>query len=277
MPNTIKCTKTFELGISDHLLVYASVKNKVKRPPPKVVIARSYKRFDNEAFRKDVEEALWAVISVFDDPDDSYWAWSHQLFNEICDRHAPYRQVKIRQQSLPWITPQIRYLMNLHLKTFLEAKKSNSQELWSEYRSLRNRLTQEVRLSKSEYYTNLFDEVKDCRSHWKLVKSSSGSRTVQPILGIRGNDQIIETSDSRKAEIVNEFFSTIGEKLASELYLDQSLENSFSYITRVTPTVTNIDFTYDSIMQDLIKLKHNKTCGPGNIAPRLLKSVLVML
>ena len=270
MPNTIKCTKTFELGILDHLLVYASVKNKVKRPPPKVVIARSYKRFDNEAFRKDVEEALWAVISVFDDPDDSYWAWSH-LFNEICDRHAPYRQVKIRQQSLPWITPQIRHLMNLRLKTFLKAKKSNSQELWSEYRSLRNRVTQEVRLSKSEYYTNLFDEVKDCRSYWKLVKSSSGSRTVQPILGIRGNDQIIETSDSRKA-FVNEYFSTIGEKLASELYLDQSLENSFSYITRVTPTVTNIDFTYDSIMQDLIKLKHNKTCGPDNIAPRLLKS-----
>ena len=38
-PNTIKCTKTLELGISDHLLVYASVKNKIKRPPPKVVTA----------------------------------------------------------------------------------------------------------------------------------------------------------------------------------------------------------------------------------------------
>ena len=104
------------------------------------------------------------------------------------------------------------------------------------------------------------------------MKSSSGSRTVQPILGIRGNDQIIETSDWQKAEILNEYFSTIGEKLASELYSDQSLENSFSHITRVTPTVTNIDLTYDSIMQGLMKLKNNKTCGPDNIAPRLLKS-----
>ena len=130
MPNTIKCTKTLELGISHHLLVYALVKNKIKRPPPKVVTARSYKML-----RKDVEEAPWAVISVFDDSDDSFWAWSY-LFNEMCDRHAPYKQVKIRQQSLPWITPQIRHLMNLSLKTFLKAKKSNSQELWSEYRSL---------------------------------------------------------------------------------------------------------------------------------------------
>ena len=106
-PYSVKCTKTLELGISDHLLVYASVANKIKRPPPKVVTARSYKRFeknDKEAFRKDVEEAPWSVITAFEDPDDSYWAWSY-LFNEICNRHAPYRQVKIRQQSLPWITP----------------------------------------------------------------------------------------------------------------------------------------------------------------------------
>ena len=84
------------------------------------------------------------------------------------------------------------------------------------------------------------------------MKRSSGSRTVQPILGIRGKDQIIETSHSRKAEILDEYFSTIGEKLASELYSGQSLENPFPHITRVTPTVTNIDLTYDSIMQGLM-------------------------
>ena len=106
----------------------------------------------------------------------------------------------------------------------------------------------------------MFDEVKDFRSYWKLVKNSSGSRTVQPILGIRGNDQIVETFDSRKAEILNEYFSTIGEKLASELYSGQSLENPFSHITRVTPIVTNIDLSYDSTMQGLMKLKNNKTC-----------------
>jgi hypothetical protein len=102
-PNIIKCTKTLELGIPDHLLVYAAVKNRIKRPPPKVVTARTYKPFENKAFRKEVEEAQWSDISVFDDPDDSYWAWSY-LFKEICNRHAPNRRVKIRQQSLPWIT-----------------------------------------------------------------------------------------------------------------------------------------------------------------------------
>ena len=42
-PRDTKCTKTLELGISDHKLVYASISVKVKRPLPKIVRARTYK------------------------------------------------------------------------------------------------------------------------------------------------------------------------------------------------------------------------------------------
>ena len=46
-----------------------------------------------------------ALVSVlrFCQPGDCYWAWCH-LFNSVCQRHAPYRKVKIRRNSLPWIT-----------------------------------------------------------------------------------------------------------------------------------------------------------------------------
>ena len=94
-PETIKETKTLELGISDHMLVYVSLKTKLRRPPPKIINARSYSKFDLNEFRKDVEKAPWSVCSVFDDMEDVYWAWGH-LFNNICNKHAPYRQVKIR-------------------------------------------------------------------------------------------------------------------------------------------------------------------------------------
>jgi hypothetical protein len=164
-PETIKETKTLELGISDHMLVYVSLKTKLRRPPPKIINARSYSKFDLNEFRKDVEKAPWSVCSVFDDMEEVYWAWGH-LFNNICNKHAPYRQVKIRQNSLPWITPQIRHLMNLRYKTFLKAKKLQSQELFAEYRKLRNSITHEVRVSKTMYYTDLFNEVKSCKTYW---------------------------------------------------------------------------------------------------------------
>ena len=126
-------------------------------------MARSYKNFDQAKFSTDIAEAPWSVCEVFDDLDDCYWAWTH-IYGQICDRHAPLREIKVRSQSLPWVTPQIRHLMNLRFNTLLKAKQSKNQELWAKYRSLRNRVTHDVRVVKCKFYNDLFDEVKDCKS-----------------------------------------------------------------------------------------------------------------
>ena len=266
----VKETKCLELGISDHMLVYASLTIKVKRPPPKIINARTYSKFNTNNFRKDIEEAPWSVCSIFDDPDDVYWAWSH-IFNNISERHAPHRRVKVRQNSLPWITPQIRHLMNLRYKTFLRAKSSQNPEIFSEYRTLRNRVTREVRLSKTKYYMNMFNEVKSCKSYWKLLKNTTSKLSCKPILGIKGLDGKIVTSDQEKAEIFNEHFSSIDQKLADRLP-DAEYQNSSSLINRVTPTVMDINITYESVSQGLLNLKPDKACGPDKVSPKLLKS-----
>ena len=96
--------------------------------------------------------------------DDSYWAWV-TIFNGIHDRHAPRRQVKIRDQSLPRVTPRIRHLVSLRYKTLLKARKPKNDELWTQYRGLKNWATEEVRRAKCSYYSYLFDQAKDCKSY----------------------------------------------------------------------------------------------------------------
>ncbi|XP_078371386.1 uncharacterized protein LOC144655040 [Oculina patagonica] len=117
----IKNTRSQELGISEHKLIYGCLQSKFRRLPPKIVHGRTFKRFNKSEFIRDVEDASWSMCSAFNDPDDSYWAWT-TIFNDIYDRHATKRKVKIRSQSLPWITPHIRHLMNLRYKTLLKAK-----------------------------------------------------------------------------------------------------------------------------------------------------------
>ena len=116
------------------------------------------------------------------------------MFNDICDKHAPYREIKIRRQSLPWITPQIRHLMNDRYKTLLKAKRTNNHELWLKYRKLRNTVTHEVRSAKCKYYAELFDEVKDCKSYWKLVKNAASTQSKSPIMVLLGDGYIMQTS-----------------------------------------------------------------------------------
>ena len=266
----VKNTKTLELGISDHMLVHACMRTKVRRDPPKIVKARSFKRFNREMFMKDIESAPWSVCLSFDDPDDCYWAWQH-IFNDICNKHAQYREIKLRRQSLPWITPQIRHKMNLRFKTLGRAKESNEPDLWAKYRKLRNQITQEVRAAKCSYFSDLFNEVKDCKSYWKLIKTATCEPAKRkPIVGIRREDGSLETSDQGKANILNDFFSSVGEELASDLpSFDPA--TSASHISRVTPSIMNIDLNDTKIALGLKNLKPNKSCGPDNVAPKLLK------
>ena len=90
----------FPLGISDHSLIYATMNLKKKRPPPKCITVRDYKKLDLEAFRHDLATVPFYVASVFDDADDVQWAWQN-LFDNICNHHAPWKQVKIRRTSAP--------------------------------------------------------------------------------------------------------------------------------------------------------------------------------
>ena len=229
----IKNSKTLDLGISDHKLVYAEVQTKIRRPPPKIVKARSFKHFDTAKFQNDIETAPWSVCSTFDDPNDNYWAWC-LLFDNICNENAPYREIKLRSESLPWISPQIRHLMNQRFKTLRKAKETDNPELWTLYRRLRNQVTHDVRLAKSKYYRELFDVVKDSRSYWKLVRNATNANKASPIVGIRGTDGKLETSDVTKAEILNEHFSSIGERLAKDLPA-LNTDNVHTYITQVSP------------------------------------------
>ena len=133
-------------------------------------------------------------------------------------------------------------------------------------------MTEEVRLSKSKYYLELFNEVKDCKSYWRLVRNATNRKLIALILGIRNADGKVVTSDLDKANILifNEYFSTTGEKLANEL-LNINLTQSNVHVSTVTPCVMNINFSYEGIVGSMTKLKADKSSGLDSVAPKLLK------
>ena len=157
----IKKTLPLELDISDHKLMCGCLQTKVRRPPPKLVQGRTFKRF-NQIVRIYSWYEKRPIVCVF----CFWWSWWQLL------GMGYYIQWHLWQartdESLSWVTPQILHLLNLPYKTLLNARKTKNDELWSQYRGLRNRVTEEVRRAKC--YSDLFDQVKDCKSYWKRMK-----------------------------------------------------------------------------------------------------------
>ena len=88
--------------------------------------------------------------------------------------HAPWKQVRIRNTSVPRISDKIRYYkMNRRYKLFRKAINTKCPLLWQEYKRARNEVTSALRLAKASYFSKILDEVKNTTMYWKLLKKAT--------------------------------------------------------------------------------------------------------
>ena len=129
----MRCTGVMPLGISDHCLVYATLKLGSKRPPPKIIRTRNFKNFNAANFKADIEKIPFHILEIFHHKDDALWGWE-LLFKDICNAHAPFKDVKVRSMSAPWINNTIRHNMNRRFKLFKEANRTKDPSKWAAYK-----------------------------------------------------------------------------------------------------------------------------------------------
>ena len=200
----VSTTGVFPLGPSDHDFIYATLRLKNKRPRPRVIKVRDFKKMDSERFKSDIEYAPFQVAFIFDDTDDVLWAWQ-SLFDDICNTHVPWKEVKIKSQAPAWMANEIRVKMNRRVKLLKLAVATKCPIQWSEYKCARNDVTRSIRLAKASYFSNLFMEVKSSSAYWNLLNK------------LRRDGGSLALTDEDKANVINSFFATVDDKLSNLL------------------------------------------------------------
>ena len=131
---------TLDLGVSDHVLIYAVRKNKLPRPKPRKIEYRSMKRFSEKDFLADLNNVPWDSAYIFDNVDDQWDHWA-KLYNEVLDKHAPFKKKYIRGDQLPWITPQLQREISIRNRLFKLHKRNVSQSSWETFKKQKNKVT----------------------------------------------------------------------------------------------------------------------------------------
>ena len=124
------------VSISDHHLVYITLNFKKIFAKPVYISYRSYKHYDADSFVQDISDVPWAVIDGLDDIQDRLNAF-HMLFNSILDKHAAIQRVKLRTHPSPFVTDEIKLLMQTRDEWRRLAEKTNNSNAWSTYRLLK--------------------------------------------------------------------------------------------------------------------------------------------
>ena len=259
------------LGISDHRLIYATIKLRRTYQKPAFRLIRDFKNVNITALKHEFATAPWNICDIFYDINDSVWAWE-TLYNYIINYHIPLSKVKVRSNILPWMTSSLRKEMNKRYKLLILAQNTPKGSVeWSNYKKQRNLCTKLLRSAELAYWKDKFSNAKSSKEFWKTVKLSvQGTNKSSSIGPIKDQQGILLTDDTLKANALNSYFTNI----CSTLNINAAPHPPplTNYIYRITPTLPSL-----TVNQELLShfakqhIKEGKTCGPDNIDGKVLR------
>ena len=125
------------------------------------MVNRDFSNFYDDEFKKAVSDLNWDTILQLDlkDPNISFNSFYKNL-TFLLDEFAPYKKVTKKEYRLkfkPWISTEILNLINQRDKLLKKFSKEHDpikkSTFHTDYKQIRNLVTQKKRESKSIYYT----------------------------------------------------------------------------------------------------------------------------
>ena len=270
--NKIKASGVIDVCMGDHYMNYLIWKSpNLLTHAHNLVTFRKSKGVDLDAFRNDLKNINWSDVENVVDIDDSAKNWEAMILSVI-NNHMPLRTKRMRKQCSPWLNESIFNLMKERDKVKKKAIVKQSNELWTEYRRLRNRVTYAIKKAKKQHYTNKLLQCTNRNDTWKVLKSFLPKNNVSPSHAC--------TDLFNKASRFNDHFANVVTELLKKHQDSNCGENEFHSTINDAPCPNKLKLSVVSeadVMREINKLKNKKSCGVDGITVQVLKSCVDIL
>ena len=153
-PEKISHSGVVHTGISDHSLIYAIRKIRHFQKNDDFVEIRNMKNFNEKNFVNELLSQNWECIYFLGKDPNHMWEIWKELFLEVLNKHAPLQHKKTKPSKVPWITTEIKSLINERDKLKRKAIITKLETDWSKYKRTRNQVNIKLRNAKTNYYSS---------------------------------------------------------------------------------------------------------------------------
>lgn len=170
----IKSIKTRAIPtISDHDMVYASLKIQKPKSAPAYKTIRNYNKINRNALLHDASCINWQ--SIYDSSTvDSKLSIFNQHIISLLNNHAPEHKIKIT--DTPWFLDKLdndRAFCEQAYNTWRSGPNRKKGDLnWEKYRSLRNKYNNKKRDAKTKFCKNKFDPNQPVKLFYRNLRDS---------------------------------------------------------------------------------------------------------
>ena len=203
------------------------------------------------------------------------WLLRRTFFFDVLNKHAPIGNIKIKGNSLPYITAEVRQLARQRDFLRKKANKTGSKYLKQAFQQIKNKVTYKLRSLRFEYYSRKISENQgDMKGTWKILRKAMKKEAKQSDIETIFLDNE-EINDKQKiSERFNDHFVSIGEKLAEDI--SQSSKSSMAYLSKINQNENKFKFKMlkpTEIYTILGRLKNGKATGLHLMSNSVLKAV----
>ena len=211
-------------------------------------------------------------------------AWHNfkTIFLEILDEVAPIKNVRIKTRTEPWINSSILESIWKRDKLLHESNKNKqNKELRKEFNLMRNKVQNEIRIAKTNYFKDKIEENKgNSKGLWRQLKSigySSKSKNNCKIVLDIDNKSCFEPKTI--VEHMNNYFLNIPSNLVNLLSTPSKIYSTSSELFKsfyLSKNISHNQFFLQHISENFVntelsKLNVNKSYGMDGIQARFIK------
>ena len=201
------------------------------------------------------------------DTTTSMWDFVINNIKSILNEMCPLKDFKIRNSGKPWITNELLEQIRDKDRALRRAKRSSNPEYWKIARRLRNDCLRDVRNAKSDYIKNeLLENQNDSKKFWQQINAilpkGKGADLINLIDGITG----IPVKDNDVQNFINDYFSTIGSKLAENFNMEWTYTGRHCDIE-----IMNISTNSDEVLKLTKEIDITKSSAIDYISSRIIK------
>ena len=107
-------------------------------------------------------------------------------------------------------------------------------------KKLQNEVTRQLRITEAAYWKEQLSKAKTSKGFWAVVNKLKRKQKDHKIGPLKDKNDNLVTDDIEKAELMNSYFTQVGQKLSE--VLDSSFDTSdVSYINRIRPTCGGLE------------------------------------
>lgn len=187
----------------------------------------------------------------------------YSIFVKVTNNHCPIRSFNISNKRPGYIDQEIVALSNdrdyNHSKARLFEKGiCDYLKYWSKSVSLRREVNQRIKSAKREFIINQFNESSgNPPKFWRTVSTLLPKQKDLSLKGVFVPDTKKYVTGKEAANVINQFFSTVGVSLSKKL--PNPTEDSHNY--RLNHQMVDMPLICESsVEREILKINENKGC-----------------